>query len=254
MFFSTDSLIIGYFLGLSVLGIYSNYLLIFGAFNSISWKIISYFSPIFGNTYFRKDYNLNVSLTLRLKKILNFLFVVVFSFSTLLIFNLNIFLNVWLGNSTLLLSIDITLLFTLMIHLLFLNQVLYMMFEVFGLLTKKSLLMVLFGLINIIFSIISVQYLGLIGVILGSIIALLLQIFYYSFQILFFDRKIFSLIINTFFINFITYLILLCLLVILGYYLDLNQLQKFFLNTFLISFVSLTLLIYNNDYEKKRIH
>ena len=165
----TDSLVISYFLGMKVLGIYSNYLLIIGAITKLTNMILSSSKASISN--------LVVSETLEYKYIFfkrfNFLFYIIIGFfSTCLVTLINPFIQIWIGKK-----------FLMENYVMFLAVVLYVIGwygfkapliiyrDAMGLYYKDRYISLFEGFFNLLLSIILVSKIGLAGVFYGTIIS-----------------------------------------------------------------------------------
>lgn len=163
---STDNIIISKFLGLSVVGLYSNYFLITNMFKTfINSALYSMISSI-GNV------NVSEAPEKRLKifKTMNFLSFVVFSMCSLCLFNLfNLFVGkIWIGDKYLLDTGTV-----LMICLIFyINGFMHFNDAIkssAGLYDKDKWVPIVQSIINIILSVILVNIFGLMGVFIGTL-------------------------------------------------------------------------------------
>lgn len=165
----TDSLIISHFLGLTILGIYSNYLLIIGIVNKLSAMVFSALRASVSNLVVTSNEKVNYDFFLKL----NFLAFVMFGFfGTCLITLFDPFINVWIGSGYVMDTIIVILAVLLYLtgsHGLKLPLIIYR--DVMGLYYKDRYISLLEGMLNLFISLILVQKFGLIGVLLGTLLS-----------------------------------------------------------------------------------
>lgn len=167
---STDNIVISSFIGISTVGMYSNYLLITNALNLIFGQIFSAIIATIGNLGVQSDKE-------KLKRIFanilmsGFLLV---SFSTVMLFMLlNPFISFWLGNK-MLLPLSTIILIILNFYVLHIRRVVLTFRDALGLYWYDRYKPIFEASLNILLSIIFVKYLGLNGVFLGTILSMLL--------------------------------------------------------------------------------
>lgn len=164
---STDSIVISKYLGLHIMGLYSNYYLIINSLNTLITQAITSLTSNIGHLLVENDKNKNYFV---FKKILlgNYWVAVVTSCCIYLI--MDPFVKIWLGNSFLLSE------FVLIVLVLnYFQNIMRSTFTIFkdgaGLYEFDKFVPVIQTLLNIIFSIILVKIFGLAGVFMGTIIS-----------------------------------------------------------------------------------
>lgn len=165
---STDNLIISKFIGLSTVGIYSNYSLIINMLHTFINSALISTTAVFGN--------INVKETpekrFEIFKTINFLTFIVFGICSLCLYNLfNIFIGkIWIGNKYLLDNFTV-----LVICIVFYINGLMHANEVIkssaGLYDKDKYVPIIQSIINVIVSVALVKYMGLVGVFIGTLIS-----------------------------------------------------------------------------------
>lgn len=165
---STDNIIISKFLGLSIVGLYSNYYLIINMLNTfINSALYSMISSI-GNV------NISESPEKRLKifNTLNFLCFVIFLIFSLCLFNLfNIFIGrIWIGEKYLL-DTGVVLIISIVFYINGLMHLNDAVKSSAGLYDKDKYVPIIQSIINILVSIILVNKFGLVGVFIGTLVS-----------------------------------------------------------------------------------
>lgn len=165
---STDNLIISKFLGLTVVGIYSNYVLIINMLHTIINSALISTTSVFGNVNIKEK----PEKRYKIFKTINFITFIVFSICALCLFNLfNLFIGkIWLGDKFLIdrLTVLIICIVFYMNGLMHTNDVIK---SSAGLYDKDKFVPIIQSILNIVFSIILVKYYGLAGVFIGTLIS-----------------------------------------------------------------------------------
>lgn len=162
--FNTDYIIISKFISLTMVGIYSSYLIVVSIISTIIRILTNVISPKIGN-YISKN---NKEKIFKLWKKINIIFVFLGIIFTYMTFKLiNSFIYLWIGKEYLLGTITVIL---IMINLFII--IIRIMTDIFkngcGFFSDIHL-PILEGIINLILSLILVQYLGINGVIIGTV-------------------------------------------------------------------------------------
>lgn len=164
---STDNMIISGFLGLSVVGLYSNYLLIFTFVNTILTKIFSAITASLGNLHVGSDKRHEYEVF----EAINFISFILFTVTAVSVaYVSNSFISVWLGEEYLF-SEDVVMLIGIRMYIEGQKKVLSTYRNTMGLFQQAKYRPLFGALINIVVSLILVQYIGILGILLGTIIA-----------------------------------------------------------------------------------
>lgn len=185
---STDNILLSTFIGIGVLGIYSNYSLIIFSVASIMGQLFSTYTASIGNGHellSKEDYY-------KVFKNMQFINLAIVSCASIALFTLiNPFIEVWLDQSMLL---NQTVVIALTVNF-FLGQsrhTLIAFTSASGLFRKDKWRPLLEAVVNLIASILLVQYLGVIGIFLGTIISYIAAIYWREPFLVFkndFDKK-----------------------------------------------------------------
>ncbi len=171
---STDSIILSSMIGLSVLGIYSNYSMIITAVSTLIGQLFGTYTSSIGASLINENKDGNYSLY----KNLIFLNFTIVSCAIIMLFTLiNPFIEVWLNKDMLL---EIQVVITLAINL-FLSQIRHINISYVnasGLFRKDRWRPLAEAVVNLICSLILVKYLGILGIFLGTIISNLSVVFW----------------------------------------------------------------------------
>ncbi|MEG1408097.1 MAG: hypothetical protein RSD23_09580, partial [Ruthenibacterium sp.] len=177
----TDSLVISHFLGLAVLGVYSNYLLIIGIVTKLSYIVINAVrasaSNLVVSSSSEKSYEFFRKLNFFSMTMLGF-------FVTCLITLLNPFITIWIGKDYLMTTPLVIL--AVLVYLTG-SQGMQVPIAIYrnatGLYYKDRYMYLLEGFVNLFISIILVQKIGLAGVFLGTILSKILTMLSGSYLI-----------------------------------------------------------------------
>lgn len=167
---STDNIIISKFLGLSIVGLYSNYYLITNMFNTFINSALYSMVSVIGNVNVKEKPKKRLDIF----KTMNFLCFIVFSICSLCLFNLfDLFVGkIWIGEQYLL-DFGTVLLICFVFYI---NGFMHFNDAIkssAGLYDKDKWVPIVQSLINIVLSIIFVNYFGLMGVFLGTLFSAL---------------------------------------------------------------------------------
>jgi O-antigen/teichoic acid export membrane protein len=225
---STDKIIISQLLGISMVGLYSNYLFLSGLASALLGVIRSSFQPILGKIFHSHD---NESKKLIFNGIQIFNFVIVFNASFAFQSLIIPFIKLWIGDFYLL---DNLVPLAMSINFFAINSIIVflMVYEVLGLFNYGKWLNLYGAIINIILSIFLGNYFGITGILFATSISQLLTVVFYI------PNLINKIILNVSSIGFIkTYLFLLFILILLffvnQYILTITLLSHYILILFL---------------------
>ena len=251
----TDNIIISKFLGLAIVGIYSNYLLIINTVNNFLISIVGSATASFGNLIASSDKN-KVYDTF---KIYNFIGFWIYGFSAIAFyFLLNPFIDLWLGEKFLF--------GTLIVFIVVMNFYFNSMLGVIdnikssaGIYHQDRFVPILQSIVNLFFSIYLVVKLGLVGVFIGTSISIIII---FIFKPYFVYKYAFKRNPLSYFITFFKYLIVVFAegLIILGLFKLLTKYISIKVLLFIIKMLIVTIipniinyLLFRKTYEFKEI-
>lgn len=185
----TDNIIISAFVGVNIVGIYSNYCLITNALNAILTQIFNSLTASVGNLNVleskEKKYNVYSNMLF-----LNFWIV---SLASICLYELlNPFITIWIG-SQYLMSVNVVLIIVINFYLNGMRHTTLTFKSASGLFWQDRYKPLVEAILNITISIVLAKSLGVIGVLLGTIISTILTTFWIEPYILFkycFEKKI----------------------------------------------------------------
>ncbi len=237
---STDNIILSKFIGLTVVGIYSNYYMIFNSINVIFGQAYSALTSSIGNFYVDSEENAKYTV---FKKI-NFITFWIYSFcSTVLFVVLNTFIEWWAGKSYVF-NIEIVILLILIFYVNGMRKAVLTFREASGLFYKDRWKSIVEAICNLVVSIILGIKLGVIGVFIGTIVSVSLVSVWLEPYILYkysFNKKL-----KYYFKTYSKYLVFTVISAFLIYYLCSFVKLSLFISIivkFLISFIMSNLLI-----------
>ena len=225
---STDNLIISKFIDLSMVGIYSNYILIRDMINGYIKSIFSNMTASFGNLIVSES----KEKQLKMFENLMFLSFWIYGFEAVCLFVLyNPFMKIWLNNNSFLLSNSVVFLIVLNNFLTGMRIPLITMKSAAGFYYEDRAIPFVFSIVNLIVSIILVKYIGISGVIIGTIVGSLSLADWYRPVIIY--KKLFNQPVEKYFQKYIKYIIIALIEIFLTY-----QLANFQVSTsILIQFI-----------------
>lgn len=225
----TDSIIISIFLGISSVGLYSNYNLILIAVNTIVSQIFISLTASIGNmlTLETKEKSFEIFKKIEL---LNFW---IFCFCSICIYFLtDTFVNLWIGSEYILPNI-VLLVLVINFYIQGMRRSINTFKEAAGIYYEDRFIPLIEALVNIVVSVILVKIFGLAGVFIGTILSTLI-LFLYSYP-----KYVYSSLFNKsgkiYILNFFKYLIIFIIIMlatyIITYFVRLNSnLLKLFVN------------------------
>lgn len=174
--FGTDNLIISKFLGLKVMGLYSNYLLVITSISTLLTAIITSLTASVGNLLTEKK----TAKSFEIYQNISFINFWIYSFASISIFLLmQPFVILWLGKNELL-SESILLVITINFYVQGQRKPIQLFQNASGIFYENRHIPVFESVINLISSILLVNYLGLSGVLLGTLLSTMV-LYSYSF-------------------------------------------------------------------------
>lgn len=217
---ATDNIVISKYLGLAIVGLYSNYLLIVNSIVNVLQTFFFSITASIGNLHAKEEKEKEYFIF----KLVNILTVALFGIFAIGIYILaNEFISIWIGKRYLLPDLFVLIL-SINLYIEGLRKFLSSYRSSYGLF-RNAKFMPLFGMIvNVVVSIILAQKIGIVGVLLGTLISNLVSFMWYDPYII---HKIgFKKRVSKYYIKNILYL---CLFIILG------VLCKFICNLILIN-------------------
>ena len=184
----TDNIVISCFLGLTVVGLYSNYYLVIYAVSTLFGEAFNALTPSIGHLLVENDKHKNYEV---FKKIRFMNFIIACFSSVILMLIMENFVTIWLGKDYLLSTVTLIVLVFNLYQKMMRNT--YLSFKnAAGIFYEDRYMPILESITNIIVSVILVIIIGLPGVFLGTIISGLWLWLYsypkYVYEVLF-DRK-----------------------------------------------------------------
>lgn len=164
---STDNIIISSFISISMVGLYSNYALILGMFNSFITQIINGFSESIANLIAVESCEKSYKI-FRLFFFLNFLIVSIPCI--ILIFTIHPFIICWLGAEYQLDSM-VTSVLIINFYVFGMRQSAFIFKVKSGIFTQDRFSPIIQGIINLFFSLLFVRFWGLAGVFFGTTVS-----------------------------------------------------------------------------------
>ncbi len=171
---STDNILLSSMIGLSVLGIYSNYSMIIIAVSGLVGQLFGTYTSTIGASLINYSQKENYSLY----KNLNFLNFTIVSCASIMLFTLfNPFIEVWL-NANMLLNIDVVITLAFSFFLSQIRHINISYVNASGLFRKDKWRPLIEALLNLVGSIVLVKFIGIAGIFLGTIISNLCVVFW----------------------------------------------------------------------------
>lgn len=170
----TDNIIISKFLGVKVVGFYSNYYMIVNAVSILLSQIFSGITASLGNLLVEK----NVEKNFQIEKKMMFANFWIYSLATIIIYCvINPFITIWLGKEYLFSN---TIVFVIVLNFYFqgMKRTMQVFAEAAGICYENRYVPILEAIVNIASSIILLKLIGLPGVFIGTILSSLILHFY----------------------------------------------------------------------------
>jgi O-antigen/teichoic acid export membrane protein len=170
---ATDNLVLSTFIGLDIVGLYSNYLMIYNALKKIIKKFIRAAQPSIGNLFSTADNSEKYEFF----QLMNYLMFISCGTASVCVAVLSDeFIRAWLGEEYVI-AMPFSILIGVELYMVGATQVMAQMRDVIGLFQKMKWSPVIGAVLNIVISIGLVQQIGIYGVLLGTIISQLLSAF-----------------------------------------------------------------------------
>ena len=168
---ATDNLVISAFIGISAVGLYSNYLLFYTTIKSFFWRIYTATTASMGNLFATSD----VAKRYGFFKIMNYLTAVLYGTAGVgLAVCADEFITVWVGESYLVAQ-PFAILIGIETYFLGLQRTLDQIRNVSGVFRQMWVRPIIGAVLNVIISIVFVHICGLYGVIIGTIASVILS-------------------------------------------------------------------------------
>lgn len=171
---STDNLIISKFVGLSVVGVYSNYCLILNTISSIIYVFINNVTASFGNLLVSEDNK----KSLQVFNEMNYIYYIMYAISFICFINLlNPFIELVFGKNYIL-SIEVVYLIVINFYLLGMTNILDVVKSSAGLYDNDKYIPFIQAFLNIVVSIVLAIKIGLVGVFIGTFVSTLVPLIF----------------------------------------------------------------------------
>lgn len=180
---STDNILVSYFLNLSWVGIYSNYLMITGGVTNIISQAISAISASIGNLAVEKHDDKNYQLNI-FNRSFFIVFAITYFCSVCLLTLVNPFISIWVGERYQMDNFTVTLL-AINFMITGIRTIFISFVTAYGLYPKDGVKAVIEAALNFVLSVIYIKFLhlGVAGVILGTISSNILANWYEPYMI-----------------------------------------------------------------------
>lgn len=238
----SDNIIISSFLGVTTVGLYSNYSLILNAVNNLMNQAFSAVTASVGNLLIDDDKEKRYSIFKNIYFI-NFWFASIISICFLCV--IQPFISLWIG-SRFLLPIFVVVILTVNLYIKLMTRTMNTFKEASGIFYEDRYIPIVQSIMNIVFSIIFLHFFGLSGVFMGTIISyLLLHLYSYPKYVY---NSIFSQNIGKYFIQFLKYLFSALIMGIISYvivsYIAFNNIFLQIIINVIVSFAFVNLIIF----------
>ena len=185
---ATDNIIISAFLGVGLVGVYSNYYLIINSLYTLYCQIFASIMASVGNLIFTETKERNYNIY---KKVM-FLDFWIYAFSGAVLYCIMTpFVKVWLGDDFLL-SNSVLAILVINFYMLGMRSSIGIFKEAAGIFHEDRFIPIIEAIIKIVASVVFVQFFGVFGVFLGTFFSCLIAVFYSLPHFVFkrlFDRK-----------------------------------------------------------------
>lgn len=208
----TDNIIISAFVSVTVVGLYSNYLLVITAVNTFLLLIFDSATASFGNLIAQETRG----KSLEVFKVFNFLGFWIFGWATVCFYNLlNPFISLWIGNSYLIEQAIINIVL-LNYYLVGMRVPLGVVKTAAGVYAQDRYVPLIQAAVNLTFSIILVQYWGLAGVFAGTVISSVAVVCWYRPLVVY--KHVFQTSVKQYFIHYFCYALVVVINILLTDY------------------------------------
>ncbi|MGJ7919510.1 lipopolysaccharide biosynthesis protein [Neobacillus sp. LXY-4] len=200
--FGTDNLLISSFVGVVIVGLYSNYIMIIGQLGSLISPILGGITASIGNLISLEDTEKKFSV-FKVIYLLNFWF---YSVGVIFLYNiLEPFINWWLGSGYLLDSLTFTIIL-INFYITGMRASIITFKQTGGIFVQDKYMPLLEAAINLGTSLLLVKYFGLAGIFIGTTISSLSTVFWNAPRLVF--RHVFKTSVRTYFEKYFLYALL----------------------------------------------
>ena len=249
----TDNLIINYFVGLTLLGKFSNYVMLIAIASSFLMIIFANIKSSIANVTIKEDKQKQIEL-FNVMNFANFWFYGLVA--VLIIILINDFILIWIGNEFQL-TINIAIMLAINFFMIGMQNAFWTFKTIYGFFEQGKYLILLTATLNLILSFIGGYHYGIFGVLLATAIARLVTNFWYDpYIVLKLGLQVNA---NKYIYKFIKYIIILIVSTVLIYYgtsfLKFSIITNFIIKLILCLVVTngLIILVFKNQPEFKKI-
>lgn len=209
---ATDNIIISKYLGLALVGIYSNYILVTNSIVNILSTFFNSINASIGNLHVSEGVEKN-KFIFDLNNLITVICFGIFSSGVYLL--INDFIYIWLGKEYLLSKLFVIIL-SINLYVEGLRKILSTYRTNYGLFTEAKYIPLVGMILNIVISVVLVTKIGIFGVLLGTLISNLLTFIWFDPYIIY--KKIFKKSVFEFYIKNIGYFILFVIISLISEY------------------------------------
>lgn len=238
---ATDNIILSKYIGLIVVGLYSNYLLLFNASKRILVVFYSAITASLGNLHVTK----NIKHEKEIFELINFITITIFGVSAICICILaNEFIVIWLGEEFII-SDFFAFLLAAELYMYGIMKFLAVFRNSMGLFQQAKYRPIFGIIINLFVSIIAVQYIGIYGVLIGTLTANLCTYTWYDPLIIY--KNVFKSSVKKYYLDNLKYLLVVFISGVITYYIinliNYSNIIYFILKGLLSVVISSTIII-----------
>ena len=229
----TDNILISYFFGVSVVGLYYSYFLVINSVNTLFSQIIHSITSSVGNLLVVENIDKKYEIYKKVKFLNSWL--AIFSATAIFVI-MDSFIKIWLGEKYLL-SIYVLLVLVLNYYFQSIKSTYYVFKDAAGIYYEDRYIPILESVANIVFSIVFAKLFGLVGIFIGTISSQMILHLYDFYQYAY--KKIFNKgykeYIGEFLKYFIIFIIILVITYLLSIVITLNNIYLNFIKNILIA-------------------
>ncbi|MDP4132481.1 MAG: hypothetical protein Q8882_00525 [Bacillota bacterium] len=183
---ATDNIVLSTFIGLEIVGMYSNYVILYGAIKDILQKLYNAMIPSIGNLHAEGDVEHEHKLFNSLNFMTSFLFGIgAVGFAVVG----NELIHIWIGDKYII-DQSFAVIMAVNLYITGMDKILSVFRNAMGLFQQAKYRPLAGIIINLVFSIIAVRYMGVHGVVLGTIVANVTTFMWYDPYIIY--REVFK--------------------------------------------------------------